>query len=172
MNLKKVFVLVMLFCFSASLSVMAGDEKEPVNLRKLEPFCPDIPKWKKVGNFKGATLPLPKMTQGSQDYVAGNKKLTIIFVDSVGDLMILAPIKSMLDMEIDTSTHYQKKFTAEGNPGVVVYDFTNKAAEIIVLIASRIYIQISGKNIEEKEVDSLKAILNFIDIAGIAKLAK
>ena len=78
----------------------------------------------------------------------------------------------MLDLEVDTSTHYQKKFTVEGYPGVVIYDFTNKTAEIIVLIASRFYIQISGKNIEEKAVDGLKAILNLIDIAKLAKLAK
>jgi len=173
MNLKKAFVLVLLFCFCASLSVTANDEKEPINWRRFKPFCPTIQGWNKTGDFKGATmLSTINMSQGSQDYVAGKKKLTILFVDSVGDLMILAPIKSMLDLEVDTSTHYQKKITVEGYPGVVIYDFTNKTAEIIVLIASRIYIQISGKNIEEQAVDGLKAILELIDIAGIAELEK
>ena len=146
MNLKKVLVLVVLFCFTASLSAAANDEKEPVNWRKFNPFYPDIPGMKKSGPVQGATIPLPKMTQSSQDYVAGKKKVTIIFVDSVGNIMHLAPFKSMLDIEADTSTHYQKKFTVEGNPGVVVYDFTNKAAEVIVLIASRFILHISGKN--------------------------
>ena len=113
------------------------------------------------------------MSQSSQDYVgAGNKKLTIIFVDSIGNILHLAPFKSMLDIEADTSTHYQKKFTVEGNPGVVVYDFTNKAAEVIVLIASRFILHISGKNIEEKAVDGFKAILDLINIREIAKVAE
>ncbi len=172
MNLKKVLVLVLLICFSASLSVTANDEKEPVNWREFKPFCPSIPGWNKVGDFKGATIPIPKMSQGTQDYVAGKKKFTILFVDSVGDLMVLAPIKSILDMEVDTSTHYQKKFTAEGHPGVVIYDFTNKAAEILVFIAFRFYLHITGENIEEQAVDGLKAIIKLIDIAGIAELAK
>ena len=173
MNLKKAFVLVLLFCFSASLSVMANDEIEPINWRKFIEFFPDIPGWDKVGDVIGSMISSAfKLSQAAQNYVAGEKKITILFVDSVGDLMILAPIKSMLDLEVDTSTHYQKKFTVEGYPGVVIYDFTNKTAEIIVLIASRFHIQISGKNIEEQAVNDVKAITALIDIAGIAELGK
>ena len=173
MNLKKVFVLLLLFLFFASLSVPANDQKEPINWRKFKPFCPSIPGWKKVGDFTGSTIRDPfEMSQGQQGYVDGKKKLMILFVDSVGDLMILAPFKTMVETEVDTSTHYQKKFTVEGHPGVVIYDFTNKTAGIIVLIASRFYIHITGENIEEQAVDGFKAIIKLIDIKKLAELAK
>lgn len=173
MNLKKAFVLVLLFCFSASLSVPSNDEKEPINWRKFIEFFPRIPGWDKVGDVIGSMISSAiKLSQAEQNYVTGEKKVKILFVDSVGDPMILTPIKMQLDIEVDTSTQYQKKFTVEGYPGVVIYDLNSKAAQIIVVIASRFYLHITGENIEEQAVNDLKAITKLIDIVGIAELGK
>jgi len=173
MNLKKVFVLVLLFCFSASLSVPANDQKEPINWRKFIEFFPDIPGWDKVGDVIGSMISSTiKLSQAEQNYVAGEKKIKILFFDSVGDPMLLSPIKGMLATEVDTNTQYIRKFEVGGHPGAVLYDFNSKGAQIVVLIAFRFYLHITGENIEEQAVNDVKAITKLIDIAGIAELGK
>lgn len=86
--------------------------------------------------------------------------------------MILAPLKMVLQTEIDTNNEYIRKFEVEGQPGAVKYEFKKKIGEIIVLVAVRFYIQITVENIEEKAVADLKTITKLIDIAGLTNLAK
>lgn len=176
MNLKRVFALFILSSFAASFIIFAQGQNrvDPVNWRKLAEYIPTkIPKWNKKGDLEGNTISVGiKMSQVSQRFTDGKRDLIVRIVDGGNEPAVYTGIRMAMQFEVDTSKEYIRKVEINGIPGIEQYNYTTKVAEMILLIADRFMLYITGENFKVKEAAELKIIAKIFDLVGIGKLGK
>lgn len=174
MTIKKLFLFFALSIFLSSLCLFAQVQQtvDPVNWRELIPFLGDIKGWEADGDAEGQTVSMMnyKVTKVERSYKAGDKYLTITIVDGGYAPMAYVGIQMAMNFEIDTSEEYVKKTTIKGHSGVEKYNYDDKEAEVMLLIAKRFIVQMEGE--EFKDTKELVAIAKNLDLEGLAKLAK
>jgi len=174
MKLLKSFVCILVIFFSLSLVSFAQGQKpvDPVNWRELVPFLVDIQGWDAEGKPEGSSISMGnyKVSKASREYSSGDKDLEIEIIDGGFVPMIYAGIKMAMSFEIDTSDEYLKKITIKNCPGVEKYQYGDKEAEVIILIAERFLVTLKGDNF--KDTKELKDIAEILDLDGIAALGK
>ncbi|MFB0566023.1 MAG: hypothetical protein ACETWK_10150 [Candidatus Aminicenantaceae bacterium] len=174
MKLKGLLVIVLLFVFSASLSLIGMEKKpvDPVNWRKLIKFLTDIPGWKAVGEPEGSSVSMAgfKISQAERSYTAGDSNLKISITDGGYVPMVYVAFKMAMNFEIDTSEEYTKKVNIKGFAGIEQYEYKVNEGKVIILIGERFLVNLEGENV--KDTSGLRAIANSLDLEGIAKLAK
>lgn len=174
MKLKHYILFFLAFTFIYSVGLIAQAEKpvEPVNWRELIPFLIDIPNWEAEGDAEGRSMTMGnfKISQAERSYTSNDKSLDIDITDGGYIPMVYAGIKMAMNFEIDTSEEYVKKITIKGFPGVEKYNYENKEAEVMILVADRFLVILDGSPF--KDTSELKAIAEILDLEGIANLAK
>jgi len=165
------FILVF-FTISFCLLAQGQEQVEPVNWRELASFIIDVPGWKAEGKPEGSTSSMGdfKITQVERSYSAKDKSLKIEIVDGAFAQMVYAVFKMAVSFEIDTAEEYVKKATIKGFPGVEQYNYEDKEASVMVLVADRFLVSLEQDN--AKDTSELIAIAKKLDLKGIAKLAK
>jgi len=165
------FILIS-FAISSSLLAQGQEQVEPVNWRELAPFIIEIPGWKTEGKPEGSTASMGnfKISQVERNYSAKDKNLKIEIVDGAFAQMVYAGFKMAMGFEIDTSEEYIKKATIKGFPGVEEYNYEDKEASVMVLVADRFLVSLEQDN--AKDTSELKAIAEKLDLKGLAKLVK
>jgi hypothetical protein len=173
-SFKGLLGLFILIIFAISLNLLAqGQESvEPVNWRELASFIIDIPGWEAEGKAEGSTAAMGnfKITHVERNYTAQDRNLKIEIVDGAFVQMVYAGFKMAMSFEIDTSEEYVKKVTIKSYPGVEQYNYEDKDAKIMVLVADRFLVSLEQNNAED--TSKLKDIAAKLDLKGIAKLAK
>ena len=166
--------LVILVSFTISLCLLApGQEQvEPVNWRELASFIIDVPGWKAEGKPEGSTSSMGdfKITQVERNYSTDDKRLKIEIIDGAFVQMVYAAFKMSMSFEIDTSEEYTKKATIKGFPGMEQYNYEDKEATVIILVADRFLVSLEQDN--AKDTSGLITIAKKLDLKGLAKLAK
>lgn len=174
-NFKRVIVFSMFFCLASSQTLLSLGH-QPIELvawEKLANFIVDIPGWDKKGDLVGSKMEAPPKSQVMQGYVSedGRRSLEIHIFDSAKSMMILMPIRMMMN-DSKTAQGYTEKITISGFPGAKIYDNMKKKAGLIVLILDRFVLQMFGENFTEEEVSELVKIAERHDLKGISELAK
>jgi hypothetical protein len=148
------------------------EQVEPVNWRELASFIIEIPGWKAEGKPEGSTSSMGdfKITQVERSYSAKDKSLKIEIIDGAFAQMVYAAFKMSMSFEMDTSEEYVKKASIKGFPGVEQYNYEDKDATVMVLVAERFLVSLEQDN--AKNTSELIAIAKKLDLKGIAKLAK
>jgi hypothetical protein len=171
-NYKIAVVFVLSFCFASWIGLPScHGSTELVPWERLADFIIEISGWNKQGDIEGVQVDVPPKSLVVQRYVAesGNKSLEIHIFDSAEDMMVLMPIKMMMQ-DRKAPDAYTEKITLDGFPGVKIYDNSRKEAGLIVLILDRFVMQMFGHNFAEEEVSELEEIAKNHDIEGISNL--
>lgn len=173
-KLKGLLGMFILISFAISLSLLAQGQEptEPINWRELAPFIIDVPTWKAEGEAEGSTASMGdfKISQVERNYSQDNKRLKIEIIDGAFVQMVYAAFKMALSFEIDTAEEYVKKANIKGFPGVEQYNYEDREASVMVLVADRFLVSLEQDNV--KDTSELKAIAGKLDLKGLAKLAK
>lgn len=174
MRYKGIFALLILFSFISLPILYAQGQKqvEPVNWRELIPFLGEIPGWEAEEKPEGSTVSMQgfKISRVERSYTAGDRNLEIEIVDGSYFPAVYSPFKMAMSFELDTSERYVKKITIKDFPGIEQYEYEDKEAEIMILVADRFLVRLEGDNIEDPS--EMIAIANALDLEGIAELAK
>ena len=174
-NFKRAIVLMMFFCLASSGTLFALGQ-EPIKLvpwEKLADFIIEISGWPKKDDIEGHQMEVPTKSEVWQGYVSktGKRSLDINILDSAESLIILMPIKMMMNSS-KTDQGYTEKITIAGFPGAKIYDYSQKKAGLIVLILDRFVFQMFGENFTVAQVSELVEIAKQHALAKIAELAK
>ena len=89
-----------------------------------------------------------------------NIELSIVDAGGTGALMGMAAW-SMIDMDKETDSGYEKTTKIDGNKAFEKYDNTNKSGEVAVMVKNRFIVTIKGEGVE---MDKLKAVLDDVDL--------
>jgi hypothetical protein len=174
-NFRRSIVLVMFFCLVSSWTPFSLGQGsiELVAWEKLADFIVDIPGWDKKGDLEGFKVEVPPKSEAWQGFVSktGKRSLEIHIFDSAESMMILMPIKMMMN-DSKTSQGYTEKITIHGFPGAKIYDNLKKEAGLIVLILDRFVLQMFGHYFTEEQVSELVKVAENHDLKGIAELGK
>jgi len=173
MKISKICFLTLALTLIMSLSLISAPSTDnPVNWRKLTPFLIDFPGWEADGDAEGQTVTMGayKISNAKRSYKSGDKELDIEIIDGSGYQMIYAAFNMMKNFEIDTSDEYVKKITIDDFPGVEKYEYKDKDAEIMILVAKRFLLKLNAENV--KDTAELIKILKKLDLKGLAKLAQ
>ena len=174
MRLKRIFVFLVIFSMAATLSSYAQKQKkvDPVNWRKLTPFLIDIEGWESEGDAEGSTISMGefKMSQAERSYSAGDKSLEIEIVDGAYVPMFYASFTTLAAFEVDTSEEYIKKVTIKGFPAVEKYEYDDKDAELMIVVADRFLVHLQGEDF--KNAAELKKIAKLLHLKKLAAIAK
>jgi hypothetical protein len=169
----KVFIVLLIF-MASSLFINAQAQKpvDPVNWRELTPFLGDIEGWNAEDDAEGQSISMGefKTSQAERQYMSGNKELNIQIADGGYVPMYYASIRMTMNYEIDTSDEYTKKATINGFPAMEHYEYEDKDAQIIILVADRFIVTLDGGNFEDTK--ELKSIAESLDLEGLSRLAK
>ena len=140
--------------------------------RELVPFLIDLSGWDAEDDAEGQTTSAMgySLTQVERDYSSGDKSLNIQIVDGGYAPMAYAGIQMMMNFEVDTSEEYIKKTEVKGFNGIEKYTYEDKEAEVMLLVAKRFIVHLSGEEFEGTE--ELVTIAGSLDLEGLAKLAK
>ena len=172
-SLSRTIILMLLFCLVCSWNLFALDigQNELAPWEKLAEFVQDIPGWAKKGDLEGIKVEVPAKSEVWQRYVSntGGRSLEIHIVDSAKEMMILMPLKMMMN-DSKTEEGFTEKITIGDFPGVKIYDYAQKKAGLIVLILDRFVFQMFGDNFTEAQVSELVNIAEQHDLKGISKL--
>jgi len=172
MKLRILFLIFILSVFTSNLLSQPQKPVEPVNWRKLINFLIDIPGWESQGEPQGSTVTMGnfKISQVERSYTSGEKSLEIKIIDGSYIPMVYSSFKMMANFEIDSSEEYVKKVTIKGFPAVEKYEYGNKEAMILILVADRFLVNLTENNVND--TSELKKIANLLDLNKLAKLAK
>ena len=172
-SLRRAIVFMFFFCLACFWNLLALDigQNDLVPWEKLAEFVQDIPGWAKKGDLEGVKVEVPAKSEVWQRYVSENGKRTleINIVDSAKEMMILMPLKMMMN-DTKTEEGFTEKIKIGDFPGVKIYDYAQKKAGLIVLILDRFVFQMFGDNFTEAQVSKLVNIAEQHDLKGISKL--
>lgn len=95
-----------------------------------------------------------------------NIELAIVDAGGSGAMMGLAAW-SMIDMDKETESGYEKTTKIGDNKAYEKYDNTNKSGEIAVMVKSRFIVTVKGNGVE---MDKLKAVLDDVDLEKLGDM--
>lgn len=174
-NFRRAIVLIVFFFLALSWASFAlgKDEVEPIPWEKLADFIQEILGWSKKGDLEGIKTEVPAKSEVWQRYVSkdGKRSLEIQIMDSAKSMIVLMPIKMMMNNS-KTDQGYTEKITIAGFPGAKIYDYSQKKAGLIVLILDRFVFQMFGENFAETEVSGLVGVAEEHDLEEMSKLGK
>lgn len=143
--------------------------------KDLEAYLPDINGYTKEGGAKGSQMNMPGMgsvSQGEQNYVNGDKHVSIKLVDYNSSYQTFQGLTAMYGMAFSMEDDTKKQNKVDlGNKDVAAYQTvykTEKKAEMVIVAAGRfiINIDVNGENDEA----FLKNVAKSINLNKMAEL--
>jgi len=172
MRHTRFIVLSVMLIFCLSFSILAQKKNvDPVNWRKLTPFLVEIPGWSADGDAKGSSMTMGefKVSEAHRNYTSGDKRLTIKIVDGGYVPLVYTSIKMAMNYEIDTSEEYVKKITVKDFQGIETYNYEDKEASVMIIVADRFIVEVREENAEN--ASGTKAVAEILDLKKLAALA-
>jgi hypothetical protein len=147
-------------------------QAQPVNFKELMAFLSIEPPqgWEVSVKPKGTTLKSPvQMSEAEVEFRGGDeKKIEIKIIDGLGGML---PFLGMAQgMEMESSEEYMKSIEVQGFKGMETFKHKNKKGEIILPVANRFLVNITGKGMDNTEV--IKEVAGKLDLKKLAGLAK
>ncbi|HIG75733.1 MAG TPA: hypothetical protein EYQ24_14480 [Bacteroidetes bacterium] len=146
---------------------------EPVNHRVLLEMLPD----------EAAGMPQTETEGQSQNmgaFALSTREAT--YADSTGDSQLTITVAdygafpaigmfglgwTMVDMDKETSTGYERTITYQGHRGYRKYDTESRRGELSALIEGRYHVQVSGRDVDDEQ---LEAALQSVDTRRLASM--
>ncbi len=174
MSIKKVAIVIVIgfLAFVCLANARTLNPADTVNWRDLAPFLGDIDGWTAEGDAEGSSVSMAgtKISHVERGYTDENRTLMITITDAIASSMMSMGLKMSMNFEIDSSEEYVKKIEVQGFSGVEKYNYADKDAEVILLLADRFIVQLEGEDFENTK--DLVNIADSLDLKGIAALAK
>jgi hypothetical protein len=163
--------LIMAALAFLALMPAAAIPGELVNFRQLIPFVDlKLPGWEMTDQPSGSTMKHQQiqMSEARAEYRAGDKTLTIVILDFLGQSM---PWLGMLpQMEMETSEEILRTTKVGDFKALENYKFKDKHAELNISVADRFWVKLEGNGLDNTE--PLKAVAQQMDLKKLATLAK
>jgi hypothetical protein len=165
---------VMLMLCAALLVVGAfalQAQAQPVHFKELMAFLAlDPPQgWEVSQKPKGTTLKSPvQMSEAEVEFRAGDqKKVEIKIIDGMGGML---PFMGLAQgMEMESSEEYMKPIEIQGFKGMENFKHQDKRGEIILPVAGRFLVTLTGNGMDNTEV--IKDLAGKLDLKKLAALA-
>lgn len=146
-------------------------QAQPVHFKELMAFLAlDPPQgWEVAQKPKGTTLKSPvQMSEAEVEFRAGDQKtVEIKIIDGMAGMM---PFVGMAQgMEMESSEEYMKPIEIQGFKGMENFKHQDKKGEIILPVAGRFLVNITGNGMDNTEV--IKAMAGKLDLKKLAALA-
>jgi hypothetical protein len=146
-------------------------QAQPVHFKELMAFLAlDPPQgWEVSQKPKGTTLKSPvQMSEAEVEFRAGDQKtVEIKIVDGMAGML---PFMSLAQgMEMESSEEYMKPIDIQGVKGMENFKNQDKKGEIILPVANRFLVTITGNGMDNTEV--IKELAGKLDIKKLAALA-
>jgi hypothetical protein len=147
-------------------------QAEPVHFKELMALLAIEPPsgWEVSEKPKGTTLKSPvQMSEAEVALSSGeDKNIEIKIVDGLGGV---APFLGMPQgMAMESSEEYMKPFEIQGFKGMETYKHKDKQGEIVLPVANRFLVTITGRGMDNTEV--IKEVAGKLDLKKLAGLAK
>jgi hypothetical protein len=174
MSFKKITIVIVIgfLAFACLANAWTLNPVDPVSWRDLVPFLGEIDGWTAEGDAEGSSVSMLgiKISEAERGYSDENRTLMITITDAVASSMMSMGLKMSMNFEIDSSEEYVKKIEIQGFPGVEKYNYADKEAEVVLILADRFIVQLEGEDFEDTK--DLVKIADSMDLKGIAALAK
>jgi type II secretory pathway pseudopilin PulG len=147
----------------------SGKPIPPIDFEKLEALLPAAPAGWTKGKTRGQQTTVVVSTSNAEvTYTKGDMNVHLEITDSALNQMLLAPMSFMLAAGYSerSSSGYKKSMTMGGSPGYEEWNSEDKNGETTVVVANRFIIAGKGRNLDS--IDSLRGIVDKVDIAKLA----
>jgi hypothetical protein len=146
-------------------------QAQPVHFKELMAFLAlDPPQgWEVSQKPKGTTLKSPvQMSEAEVEFRAGDqKKVEIKIIDGMGGML---PFMGLAQgMEMESSEEYMKPIEIQGFKGMENFKHQDKRGEIILPVAGRFLVTLTGNGMDNTEV--IKDLAGKLDLKKLAALA-
>lgn len=139
---------------------------ETIDFRKLKEMLPanadGIPRKSATGEKNGMAGFNFSTATGRYENADNSQNVELVLVDAGGTgAMMGMAAWSMIDMDKETDSGYEKTTLIGNNRAYEKYDNTDKAGELAVLVNKRFIVTIKGRGVE---MDKLKSVLDEVDL--------
>ncbi|MBC8151600.1 MAG: transposase [Bacteroidetes bacterium] len=138
-------------------------------LKELLPADADgLPRKEATGEKTGTMGFNVSTAEGKYASADGSERIEVDIVDAggMGAMMGLAAW-SMIEVDKETETGYEKTTEMDGNKAYEKYDNAGKDGEIAVMVAKRFVVTAKGNGVS---MDKIKATLKEVDLGKLAEL--
>lgn len=144
---------------------------QPVHFKELMAFLAlDPPQgWEVSQKPKGTTIKSPvQMSEAEVEFRAGEQKtVEIKIVDGMAGMLSFVDLAQGVEME--SSEEYMKPIEFQGFKGMENFNHQDKKGEIILPLAGRFLVTLTGNGMENTEV--IKVMAEKLDLQKLAALA-
>jgi hypothetical protein len=144
--------------------LQSGQNGEVVDFRELKELLPENLAGMKRNSHTGEKVGAAgfNMSNARATYMGGGKNLDISLVDVGGFGAAIAGMAAWSNLEIDRESdeEIERTYTKDGYKAFEKYNFKEKRGELNLLLNNRFILNISGRNIERKELEEVLAELN------------
>jgi hypothetical protein len=159
----------------AALLVVGGipleAQAQPVHFKELMAFLAlDPPQgWEVSQKPKGTTIKSPvQMSEAEVEFRAGDQKtVEIKIVDGMANMVAFLDLAQGVEME--SSEEYMKPIEIQGFKGMENLKHQDKRGEIILPVAGRFLVTLTGNGLDNTEV--IKTLAEKMDLKKLAALA-
>ncbi len=154
-------------------AVSGGKKVEPVDFRELKALLPDnLPGMKRTNASGERTsafgIRVANAEASYEDDQGRSIDITITDMGSMSGLTALAAYGwAAAEFDRETDSGYERTTTYNGHRAYEKYDTGDKSGQIQVLVAGRFVVEVSGSNVDMKD---LKAALAKIDLGRLDKM--
>ncbi len=145
---------------------------ETIDFRKLKELLPDdadgLPRKSANGEKNGMAGFNFSTATGRYENADNSENIDLAIVDAggTGALMGMAAW-SMIDMDKETESGYEKTTKIGDNKAYEKYDNTSKSGEVAVMVSNRFIITIKGQGVD---MDKIKAVLDDVDLDKLSDM--
>lgn len=138
-------------------------------LKELLPADADgLPRKEATGQKTGAMGFNFSTAEGKYGNADGSENIEVDIVDAGGTgAMMSVAAWSMIEVDKETETGYEKTSDMDGNKAYEKYDNKDKDGEIAVMVAKRFVVTAKGTGVS---MDKIKATLKAVDLGKLAEL--
>ena len=130
------------------------NEIDPISFRDLIDYLPQSPKGWIAEKPKGQTNSFGSysVSQVKQSYFQKDKTMTVSIFDWAFNSALYMPFLLSTEFSQESTEGYNKGIKIDNIPGRENYDYYTKNGSLNLLVNRRFFVQIEGRNIEEREL--------------------
>ncbi len=134
-----------------------GNKIEITDFRELKALLPEKVSGMKRTSHTGEKTGMMgiNFSTANATYEKGDQSIDIALVDAGGMGMLMTSMAawSIVEMDRETDTGYERTTTINGNKAFEKYDNTTKSGSVAMIVNDRYILTIEGENISEKDLN-------------------
>jgi len=144
---------------------------KPISFKELIEYLPKAPQnWTAKKPMGGTTsISNYSISQVSRVYTQDKKEITVSIFDWAFNSALYTPFLLTTEFSQESTEGYNKGIKIGGIPGREEYTYDSKQGSLNLLVDSRFFVQIEGRDIEEQD---LREWWKLIDRKSLAKISK